>query len=498
MMMFASLGKKVIFAVAAVFLIAGGTFTYFAHKTGYLMLEKGARAKAHGIAEFGKVILEYIMLSGENEKLQEAMARAVSSNQTHDIIILREDGTVALRSQQKLPDEALPLDRFTTLSEYPGDKFYLQKEGDSLYEYIITPIVKRKDCYTCHRDPAPTLGYLAVKISMNDVGKVALEHRTMNIVLTVVTFVGLAGVVVLTLFFLVIRPVSRLRDQISKVGHETELFEKGEDVRFSELHVSTRRDEIGDLINAFNALIRRLNAANEKLRELHQVRLEHADRLATSGEMAASIAHEIKNPTAGVLGALQVFKSELPPDDERLEIFDEMIIQLERVNHTVNDLLSYAKPTQPSFAEVNIVEIIQRTVSLLSRQCMKDGVKLTTEFKNPEIVISADRKQIQQVLWNIIMNARHAITGKGQVDITADEDDGFIRIRVSDNGGGIPQDEIENVFKPFYTTMHKGTGLGMTISKRIIEQHGGTINLESEINRGTLVTIKLPRNQSIG
>jgi signal transduction histidine kinase len=199
-----------------------------------------------------------------------------------------------------------------------------------------------------------------------------------------------------------------------------------------------------------------------------------------------------------VLGALQVFKSELQPNDERIEIFDEMIVQLERVNHTVNDLLSYAKPTPPSFAQVNVVDIIQRTVALLSRQCARDGVKLNAEFKNSQIIMSADRKQFQQVLWNLVMNAHHAITDGGQIDIYADEEDQYVRIQISDNGRGIPPNEIGNVFKPFFTTKHKGTGLGMTISKRIIEQHNGTIALESEINKGTRVTIKMPKIQRVG
>jgi signal transduction histidine kinase len=481
-----------------VFLIAGGLFTYFAHKTGYMMLEKGAQAKAHGVAEFGKVILEYIMLSGENEKLQEAMERVVSSNQADDIIILRGDGTIALRARRESLPDTLPIGQFREMPLYPDDKFFLQQEGDSLYEYIITPIVKKHDCYSCHQDAAPTIGYMAVKISMEDVGSVALKHRTMNIFMTVITFLGLAGVVVVTLLFLVIRPVSTLREQIVTVERETMLFEKGENIRFSELKASARRDEIGGLINAFNALVRRLNAANEKLREAHNATLEHADRLATSGEMAASIAHEIKNPTAGVLGALQVLRSELPPNDERGEIFDEMISQLERVNHTVNDLLSYAKPTPPSFDAVNIVDIVQRTVSLLSRQCAKENVMLSAEFGGPSIMINADRKQLQQVLWNVIQNAQHAITGEGRIDITADDNNDVAVIKIADSGKGIPKDEIGDVFKPFFTTKHKGTGLGMTISKRIVEQHNGTITIESEIGEGTRVTISLPKKQSLG
>jgi signal transduction histidine kinase len=110
-------------------------------------------------------------------------------------------------------------------------------------------------------------------------------------------------------------------------------------------------------------------------------------------------------------------------------------------------------------------------------------------------VIFADKKQLQQVLWNVIMNAQHAIAGVGRIDITADESDDSVLIRIDDSGRGIPQHEIEDIFKPFFTTKHKGTGLGMTITKRIVEQHNGTITLKSEVGKGTHVTITLPRKQ---
>jgi signal transduction histidine kinase len=297
------------------------------------------------------------------------------------------------------------------------------------------------------------------------------------------------------LLFLVVRPVSTLRNQISKVERETELFGKGEHVRFSELGESDRNDEIGGLINAFNALISRLNEANEKLHEAHQDTLQHADRLASSGEMAASIAHEIKNPTAGVLGALQVLRSELQADDQRKEIYDEMILQLERVNHTVNDLLSYARPTPPEFSDTKVVDVVQRTVSLLSRQGASTGVKFESSYSSGDITISADKKQLQQVIWNVILNAQHAITGAGRVNISVNESGNSVVIRVDDTGRGIPKEKITDVFKPFFTTKHKGTGLGMTISKRIVEQHSGTITVESDEGKGTYVTITLPKNQ---
>jgi signal transduction histidine kinase len=493
--LFPSLGKKTAFAFIIVFFVAGGSFVYFAHRTGYTMLEKGAQTQAHGVAEFGKAILEYVMLRGQNGQLQAVLERVVASNQASDILILKQDGTIALGAKSVENYEKLPIDRFTVLPQYPGEKFLFMNEGNSSYEYVITPIVKKHDCYTCHKEPDTTKGYLAVKISMDDVRGIALEHRTVNILMTVITFVGLGGVLFIALLFLVIRPVSKLQKQIMQIEKQLEQFARGEEVKFSELEVPRQQDEIAGVMRSFNSLIRRLNETNAQVHELHQIRLEHADRLASAGEMAAGIAHEIKNPIAGVLGALQVFDSETPHDNDRKEIIAEMISQLERVDHTVNDLLSYARPTLPVFEQADVNELIKKTISLLSQQIKHKQIAITTYSTLGEMKIQADRKQIQQVIWNIMLNAVQAIDYKGTVMIDVMETDIALCITIKDSGKGITSDQLANVFQPFFTSKHKGTGLGMTISKRIIEQHHGSIGIDSQVGKGTTVTISLPIHQ---
>ena len=493
--LFPSLGKKIAFAVSIVFLTAGGAFVYFAHNTGYTMLEKGAQAKAHGVAEFGKAILEFVMLEGENDQLQAALNRAVSTHQAKNVLILGKDGSIILKSANNEIRSKLPLEQFSELPDYPGEKFLLAKEHDSLYEYIITPIIKKPDCYKCHNDPDTSRGYLAVKISMDDISAVAMKHRTTNILMTAITFLGLGGVIFLALLFVVIRPITKLRNQITLVENQVDRFEQGDNVHFSKLEVPDKHDEIAGLMVAFNKLIQRLNDAHEKLHELHQVRMEHADRLASTGVMAASLAHEIKNPIAGVLCALQVFDGEISLKDDRKEIIAEMITQLERVNHTVNDLLSYARPASPKFDEVSVNELITKTISLLSQQVKNAPITISTSLPRIPVAISADGKQIQQVLWNIMHNAVQAIDKDGSVNVKLFQDNSKIKIQIADTGAGISAEQLGCVFQPFFTTKHKGTGLGMTISKRIVEQHNGTIGIESIVGEGTTVTITLPHHQ---
>ncbi len=481
-------------SVSIVFLFAGGLFMYFAHQTGYTMLEKQAQAKGHGVIEFGKAILEYIMLSGKNDQLQNALQRAVWSGEAKDVLILDDNGIILMKANGRQYKDRIPIEQFKKVSKFPDDLFMSINEHDSLYEFVISPILKKPECYDCHTERDKTKGYIAAKISMSDIRSASVEHRTMNIFMTVVTFLGIGGILFIALLYLVVRPIHKLRNQITKSEHQIDQLEHGEQIEFTELEVPSQEDEITDLMKAFNKLIKRLNEGNKKLHELHQGQLEQADRLATTGEMAASIAHEIKNPIAGVLGVLQVFDGDIPKDDARKDIITEMMVQLERVNQAVNDLLSYARPTPPTFEAVLLNDLIQKTVSLLSQQTKKKHISIDTSFDDESIVISADRKQIQQVLWNIMLNSIQAIDMIGKLSVSITQSNSSVEIRIIDSGKGIPQKQLSDVFKPFFTTKHKGTGLGMTISKRIIEQHGGSINLESTVGKGTIVTIHLPKN----
>jgi signal transduction histidine kinase len=211
--------------------------------------------------------------------------------------------------------------------------------------------------------------------------------------------------------------------------------------------------------------------------------------------MAASIAHEIRNPIAGVLGALQVMLDELGADDPRREILEEMKTQVERVNHAVTDLLAYARPLPPMFEETSLNDIITRTSTMLSRQMRDRNLDVIHVLEPRPVMIVGDRKQLQQVLWNIILNGMQAMDERGVMTISLTEQSGTAIIAVTDTGSGISAEDIENIFKPFFTTKHKGTGLGMTISRRIVEQHHGSMTITSRPGEGTTVTIQLPLKQ---
>lgn len=492
--LFPSIGKKIALAIIGVSLIAGSLFVYFAHNTGYSFLELDARMKAHDMATMFKGMIERVMPEGNKDHLQQVVTSVTKSPDVAGAFLIRNDGTVAFSNRPGATGlDKFPFDKFSKPSN-DNDPFYAAvNEHDTLYEYVVLPVRQQNECRQCHTTPAEIQGYIGMKIEVSDVRRLALEHRATNILMTALTFIGLGTITYAALSVLVIKPLNTLHSHIRNIEGRVRQLASGERTNFPLLPESGRKDEIADLTHDFNVLVTQLNEANRKIIELHQVQLEHADRLASTGKMAAGLAHEIKNPVAGVIGALQVFEQDMTPDDPHREIMTEMVTQLERVIHTVTDLLQYARPAPPVFEPVKVNELITRTSSLITQQVQKNVIRIVPELCGNGVEIMADRKQFQQVLWNVLLNGMQSMRDGGTIAVRSSIVEQSIAIEIVDNGGGIAADNLNDIFKPFFTTKHKGTGLGMTISKRIIEQHHGSIAVASELGKGTTVTILVPK-----
>jgi hypothetical protein len=487
-----SLGRKMLAAVAAVLIVAGGSFAFFAYRTGTEMLAEYGRDKAWTLAAHGRGVVEHMMLAGEKSHLEAAMRAIDSTGNIAALLLLRRDGSVSLSTLPDSSGTSIAMGEFSENADYPDGLFRATTEGSVPYQYVLTPVKRKPGCYSCHQGSESVLGYMAVKISMQRIHEASLKHRTMNILMTVLTFGGIGAVISGALLFLVIRPVARLRHQMRNLQNQLDQVEQGQELKFSPLELSREDDEISGLILTFNALVHRLNEAHAVLHDLHQKQLEHADRLATTGEMAASMAHEIRNPLAGVLGALQVIDAEIPDSGPKKPIVQEMIVQMERMNLAVNDLLSYARPTPPKFDTTDLNGILDRTLSILSSQIKKRNIGVDVSLDRSLPPITADKKLLQQLLWNLILNALQAMGPGGWLAVTTAGVNGSVTVTIRDTGRGIPENERANIFKPFYTTKHQGTGLGLTISRRIVEQHHGTLIVDSVENVGTTCTVRLP------
>ncbi len=225
-------------------------------------------------------------------------------------------------------------------------------------------------------------------------------------------------------------------------------------------------------------------------RKRSEARLREQESLARLGEMAAVVAHEVKNPLAGIRGSLQVIGGRMPEQSRDRIVVHDIINRLDSLNNIVDDLLVFARPREPKLAAVPVEQLVQNTATLLK----KDPAHASThvDISSTPVVIQADPEQLQVVLVNLLLNAAQATPKDGHVRVDVTAVDGVCRIAIADNGPGIPADVREKIFEPFFTTKHRGTGLGLPTAKRVIERHRGSIDVECPPSGGTIVTVALP------
>jgi len=225
--------------------------------------------------------------------------------------------------------------------------------------------------------------------------------------------------------------------------------------------------------------------------------LREQTALARLGEMAAVIDHEVKNPLAGVRGAIQVIGGRLPPESKDALMVKEIVTRIDALNELMKDLLLFARPPQPRPAPVEIDALVAGTATLLSVDPALKQVEVQVEGSAPPLM--ADAELLRIVFMNLMVNAAHAMQGRGTIRVSLSATGDTCRIAFSDSGPGIPIEIREKIFTPFFTTKARGSGLGLVTAKRLIEAHRGSISIECPPAGGTTVTVHLPaQSQAAG
>jgi signal transduction histidine kinase len=231
-------------------------------------------------------------------------------------------------------------------------------------------------------------------------------------------------------------------------------------------------------------------------------RMQERDRLAAIGEMAARLAHEVKNPLGAIKGAAQLLAEPSPGaaeiDPSSREFLGIILEEVDRLDRVVGSVLDYARPTKGNPAAVDLNGIVRRTVQILSSD-RDDEVALELDLVDDLPRIRVDAEQLRQVLMNLVRNATQAMNGRGRV-IVATRARGipsakWVELKVTDSGPGISQKVLKNLFVPFYTTKNRGTGLGLAISQRLVQSAGGTIEVNTHEGAGTTFTVVLPASE---
>ncbi len=425
--------------------------------------------------------------------------------------------------------------RFSTL---PGD-FHATAAGPDLSQHIrivpgqgrgimrgrrlemLTPIYNERECSqaACHAHPASTkvLGVLDLQLSLEPVDH---EIRTTKYRVLLVTAVEITLISLFIIFFtrrFLGRPIERLMEGIKAVSHMD--LDKP-------IGLDNSSEELFELASSFDAMRERLRAAlaeinqftqkleakvEERSRQLQaaQKKLVHSDRLASLGQLSASVAHEINNPVSGVLNLSMLLQRMLKPDGippGRIEEFRKYLGQITnetaRVGRIVSDLLAFSRRSSPQRAPADVNRIVRNTLSLAQHKLKLSNVEVSAQLCENLPAIPCDSSQIQQVVLNLLLNAAEATQSKPErrVAIVTAAEDGGVVLTVSDNGEGIPQENLARIFDPFFTTKSegKGVGLGLAVSYGIIQAHGGDIEVKSRLGKGTAFTVSLPLAQPAG
>jgi PAS domain S-box-containing protein len=225
-------------------------------------------------------------------------------------------------------------------------------------------------------------------------------------------------------------------------------------------------------------------------RKRSEDKLREQAALARLGEMAAVVAHEVKNPLAAIKGALQVIGGRLPAESRDRLIMTDVVARVDALNDIVQDLLVFARPREPQLAPVALADLIENTAALVRKDPAHASIRIEISGSHPEVPL--DVEQMRTVFLNLLLNAAQAAGGSGRIAVTIGADELAATVAVADDGPGIPSDVRPKVFEPFFTTKHRGTGLGLPTARRVVERHRGTIEVDCPASGGTIVTVTLP------
>lgn len=295
--------------------------------------------------------------------------------------------------------------------------------------------------------------------------------------------IAICAVLIFVLAWFVQRPMVELQEKIARVG----AGHLDVSVKFS-----NRNDEIGALGRNFNRMVKQLRESRDEIERLHRTQMSRAEHFATLGELAAGLAHEIRNPLAGIAGVVEIVGRDLPSTSPARSVIKDVRIEIAQINHILTDLLQTARPHPPSIRRTNLNTTVEHAVMLARQQALSRPIEIAFKKDTALPEIEHDSDQIHQVLLNLLLNALQAIDGSGRITVEIEARAQTAAIIVSDTGRGIQPEHLPNIFRPFYTTKGNGTGLGLSLARRIVEEHQGHIDVTSVVGKGSRFVVTLP------
>ena len=481
-----SLTIKILIPVGVTVAAVIAIYTYFVIRVQSAWWHERTLAQNALTASLVHEYLAGVMLSDRHTEVVGFLDQLKSSQEIYRGRIIDPNGRIIFSTDTQEVKQAVlsvPPELFT------GDEILhgTRTENGRRLAVVMKPIHSNASCQRCHQAGPPFIGAIVLEKSMTPAEASIASNRNLLIVYGVLILVLVGIVLWLLIVRLVRQPISNLLLQMSRV-QAGDLGARAQ---------TENVDEVGQLTQGFNTMVGSLETAGRALRESHEKQIQQAGKLASIGELASGIAHEIRNPLAGIGAAVEVL-SENSGNGQHGEIVDEIRRQITRLNTTLRELLDFSRQREPEIAPCAVCEIVKPMLGLIRPDAQKQHIEIVEEFPADLPPLCADGQQVQQAVLNVLLNAIQSMPHGGILSIRAEVldkrlipgHDRSIRISVRDTGAGIASDDLPKIFSPFFTTKHRGTGLGLAITRTIIEKHRGTINVQSEIGKGSTFSLE--------
>ena len=462
----------VLFAVTLYAMVAAAVHFYGAD------MERGRRERAELFTGMVAGGVSNVMLAGHPQDVPALFDTALAHGS--DLVsasLISPSGHVSASSSPAL----LGTVPWRDLGRFEGSTVLTAPAGREAEFAVIRPVLNEESCARCHGTSSRVNGWLDLRFSRAPVLQAQAQLARSLSLSAGAAFVVLMGIALWLLGREAVTPLQRLVNVMSQAeaGDLTVRADEG------------RPDELGIAARGFDATLAALRRSQGELEAFYRERMVRADRFAAVGEVATGLAHEIKNPLAGLSGALELLAEDLQRDPRQAEIVGEMRHQVNRLTHTMESLLSFARPAKARLRSTDVNGTLEKVLFLVGQQCRGACVDLRPELGDALPPVLADPFQLEQVFLNIALNACQAMGEGGRLAVRSRAGEGNVVVEIEDTGPGIPAELRAQVFKPFFTTKREGNGLGLAISARIIAEHGGHIGYRCPPDGGTIFTVTL-------
>ena len=489
------LGTKLTLYLSLIIIIVLSGYGYFLVMTRRDILIRKMKVEVRSIGRTLKVSLEKISLLREMEYVQDLIDAVEEYEKTLGVIVCHQGKDLVFRSRS-LEDGIEPyleMIKSSIKEDRPQEEFGVYKKI-LVFAYSF-PLKDRR---------GKNIGGVSI-LQHTSFMEEDIKRAEWSIFITI--FIVISGTVTFVLFGTrkwISQPIFQLMGGIRNLA-------KGDLNTQIDLK---RRDELSELAQAFNQMAVELKKAQEQIIQEAETKLElernlrQSEKLATIGQLASGLAHEIGTPLNIIGGRAELMKRRLEDKEGEQKNLDIIVQQTERISRIIQQLLGFVRKKKPEQMTLNITALLETTLDFLDHQIQKQKVKVVKELMDNLPYVRGDADQLQQVFLNIILNAIQSIPQGGTVRLSASskwiskeglEDDSrrYVEVCVEDTGIGMEREVMENIFNPFFTTKEKdrGTGLGLTVSQGIVQDHEGWIDVESEVGKGSVFKVYLPSGE---